>query len=205
MAREKGVIFVRYDEEQKPDVQNNGDGLAVSVEDKILGRTVVIKPDLLVLSAGIVANPDNKRLSQLLKVPLDADGFFLEAHVKLRPVDFATDGIFVCGLSHYPKDLGETVAQARAAAGRAATVLSKDTIETEGKVSYLREDRCSGCGACVEVCAYSAIELDRDKKVAVINEALCKGCGACAATCRASAVDLSGFRNEQILSTLSAM
>jgi len=205
VAREEGVIFVRYEQDRKPDVQSNGDGLIVSVRDEILGRDLEIRPDLLVLSAGIVANADNKALSQLLKVPLDADGFFLEAHVKLRPVDFATDGIFVCGLSHYPKDIGETIAQARAAAGRAATVLSKDTIEAEGKVAGIREDRCSGCGACIEVCAYSAIELDAEKGVAVVNEALCKGCGACAATCRACAVDLGGFRNEQILSALSVL
>ncbi len=205
VAREKGVIFVRYEEEEKPDVQSNGTGLIVSVKDKILGRTLAMKPDLLVLSAGIVANPDNKTISQLLKVPLDADGFFLEAHVKLRPVDFATDGVFVCGLSHYPKDISETIAQARAAAGRAATVLSKDTIEAEGKVSSIREDRCSGCGACVEVCAFNALELDPEKKIAVVNEALCKGCGACAATCRASAIDLRGFRNEQILMALDAI
>ncbi|MFH1556922.1 MAG: 4Fe-4S dicluster domain-containing protein, partial [Pseudomonadota bacterium] len=204
-AREKGVIFVRYEEEEKPDVQSNGNGLAVSVNDKMLGRTVVMKPDLLVLSSGIVANPGNKSLSQFLKVPLDADGFFLEAHVKLRPVDFATDGVFVCGLAHYPKDISETISQARAAAGRAATVLSQDAVEAEGKVSHIREELCSGCGACVEVCAYSAIELDAEKGVAVINEALCKGCGACAATCRANAVDLCGFSNEQILCALSAL
>ena len=204
-AREKGVIFVRYEEEEKPDVQSNGNGLTVSINDKILGRTVVMKPDLLVLSSGIVANPDNKSLSQFLKVPLDADGFFLEAHVKLRPVDFATDGVFVCGLAHYPKDIGETISQARAAAGRAATVLSQDAIEAEGKISHIREELCSGCGACVEVCAYSAIDLDAEKGVAVINEVLCKGCGACAATCRANAVDLCGFSNEQILCALSAL
>ena len=204
-AREKGVIFIRYDADDKPSVAGNGDGLTVSVKDAILGATLAIQPDLLVLSAGIVANHDNKTLSQLLKVPLDADGFFLEAHVKLRPVDFATDGVFVCGLAHYPKDMAETIAQARAAAGRAATVLSKDTIQSEGKVSCIRDERCSGCGACVEVCAYAAIELDPDKHIAVVNEALCKGCGACAATCRASAIDLNGFRNEQILSAICAM
>ncbi len=204
-AREKGIIFVRYDEEEKPDVHQNSNGLAVDVRDKILNKTLAINPDLLVLSAGIVPNPENKLLSQFLKVPLDSDGFFLEAHVKLRPVDFATDGVFVCGLAHYPKDIGETIAQARAAAGRAATVLSKDTIEAEGKVSYIREERCSGCGACVEVCAYNAIELDPEKRIATVNEGLCKGCGACAATCRAAAIDLKGFRNEQILEALEAI
>jgi heterodisulfide reductase subunit A2 len=205
LAREKGVVFVRYDVDRKPEVKKAGNELTVSVKDVVLGKTVKIKPDLVVLSAGIVANPDNKKLSQFLKVPLENDGFFLEAHVKLRPVDFATDGVFVCGLAHYPKDIGETIAQARAAAGRAATVLSKNTLESEGKISSVRAELCSGCGTCVAVCAYSAIEIDPLKNVAVINETLCKGCGACAASCRASAVDLNGFRNEQILSMLSTL
>ncbi len=204
-AREKGINFVRYDSDEKPVIGSEGNGLVVMVRDDILGKTLVLKPDLVVLSTGIVANPENRTLSQHLKVPLDADGFFLEAHVKLRPVDFATDGVFVCGLAHYPKDIGETVAQARAAAGRAATVLSRDSIEAEGKVSAVREDRCSGCGACAEVCAYSAIEIDPVKRTAVVNEALCKGCGACSAACRASAIDLRGFRDEQILEALAAL
>jgi heterodisulfide reductase subunit A len=204
-ARAKGVLFIRYDTEEKPDVQKTENGLIVNVRDRILNKTLTFNPDLVVLSAGIVPNPGNKVLSQLLKVPLDEDGFFLEAHVKLRPVDFANDGIFVCGLAHYPKDISETIAQARAAAGRAATVLSKDKIESEGKISYIREERCSGCGACVEICAYNAIELDSDRKIAKVNEALCKGCGACAATCRAFAIDLRGFRNEQILTALEAI
>jgi len=205
IAREKGVVFIRFDKDKKPDVHSNGNGLAVSVDDKILDATLVLNPDLVVLSTGIVPNPENKTLSQFLKVPLDADGFFLEAHVKLRPVDFATDGVFVCGLAHYPKDIGETIAQARAAAGRAATVLSKDTIAAEGKVSFVQETKCSGCGSCVEVCAYSAIELDPVERVAKVNEALCKGCGACAATCRAAAINLRGFRDEQILEALNAI
>ncbi len=204
-ARDRGVIFIRYDEERKPELSKAGEGLEVTVMDEIIGKRLVISPDLLVLSAGIVPNPQNKELSQYLKVPLDADGFFLEAHVKLRPVDFATDGIFVCGLAHYPKDISETIAQARAASGRAATVLSKDRIEAEGKVSYIREDRCSGCGACVEVCAYNAIELEEEYKIARVNEALCKGCGACSATCRAAAIDIKGFRNEQILEAMETL
>lgn len=204
-ARQLGVVFVRFDADAKPTVELDGGRPKVQVADKILGATLEIRPDLLVLSTGVVANRDNKALSQLLKVPLESDGFFLEAHVKLRPVDFATDGVFVCGLSHYPKDISETIAQARAAAGRAATILRKTQIEGEGKVSRLRTERCSGCGACVAVCAYGAVEIDAALRVAVVNEALCKGCGACAATCRAGAIDLGGFSDEQMLNALGAL
>jgi heterodisulfide reductase subunit A2 len=204
-ARNKGVIFIRYDEDEKPLVARNAQRPEVRVRDRILNRMLAIHPDLVVLSAGVVANPDNPWLSQLLKVPLDADRFFLEAHVKLRPVDFATDGVFVCGMAHYPKDIAETIAQARAAAGRAATVLAKTEIEAEGKVSRVLAERCSGCGACVDVCAYKAIELDVAKGIAVVNEALCKGCGACAASCRMNAIDLKGFADEQILVAMAEL
>ena len=140
----------------------------------------------------------------MLKVPLNSEGFFLEAHVKLRPVDFATEGVFVCGLAHYPKDVSESVAQAKAAAARAMTVLSKDTIEAESKVSQVRTESCAGCGACVAVCAFGAIEIDETKCVAEVNEALCKGCGACAATCRSGSIDLRGFRDEQLSAAIHA-
>lgn len=204
-ARNKGIIFIRYEEDEKPVVARNAQRPEVKVRDRVLNRMIAIHPDLLVLSAGIVANPDNPWLSQLLKVPLDADRFFLEAHVKLRPVDFATDGVFVCGMAHYPKDISETISQARAAAGRAATILAKAEIEAEGKVSRVRAERCSGCGACVDVCAYKAIELDLVKGIAVVNEGLCKGCGACAASCRMNAIDLKGFADEQILAALAEL
>lgn len=204
-AREKGVLFCRYEKEEKPIVTVDDGDLVVEVDEKDLGRRLILRPDLLVLSAGIAPNPENKALSQMLKVPLGPDGFFLEAHVKLRPVDFATDGIFVCGLAHYPKDLSEAIAQAKAAAGRAATVLSKTSLETEGKVASVIETRCSGCGICVEICAYKAIELDPETGRAVVNETLCKGCGVCSASCRAAAIDLKGFKNEQILAMLEAV
>ena len=204
-AREKGVLFCRYEKDEKPIVTADDGDLMVEVDEKVLGRRLILKPDLLVLSAGIAPNPENKALSQMLKVPLGPDGFFLEAHVKLRPVDFATDGVFVCGLAHYPKDLSEAIAQAKAAAGRAATVLSKTGLETEGKVASVIETRCSGCGICVEVCAYKAIELDPETGRAVVNETLCKGCGVCSASCRAAAIDLKGFKNEQILAMLEAV
>ena len=204
-ARDKGIVFIRYEEEEKPVVARNAQRPEVRVRDGILNRMLAIHPDLVVLSAGVVANPDNAWLSQLLKVPLDADRFFLEAHVKLRPVDFATDGVFVCGMAHYPKDIAETISQARAAAGRAGTVLAKTEIEAEGKVSRVLAERCSGCGTCVDVCAYKAIELDLAKGIAVVNEALCKGCGACAASCRMNAIDLKGFADEQILVAMAEL
>lgn len=203
-AREAGVVFVPYDQDRKPVVRNS-QGLEVEFYEKMIDKKIVLRPDFVVLSNGIVASPGNKSLSQALKVPLGADGFFLEAHVKLRPVDFATDGIFVCGLAHYPKDVSETIAQAKAAVSRAITVLSKQEIEAEGKVSYIVENRCNGCGLCVMVCAYKAIDLDPQKKIAVINEALCKGCGTCAASCRSAAINLKGFKDEQILAALEVV
>jgi heterodisulfide reductase subunit A len=203
-AREKGVLFLRYDEATKPRVADQNGRLIVHATDSVLGRVLALDVDALVLSAGIEPNEDNRQLSQFLKVPLDADRFFLEAHVKLRPVDFATEGIFVCGLAHYPKDIAESIAQARAAASRAATLLSKSEIEAEGKVAAVDRLRCSGCGACIDVCAYKAIELDPVLRVAVVNEATCKGCGTCTATCRAGAIDLKGFRNDQILEAVNA-
>jgi heterodisulfide reductase subunit A len=204
-AREKGIIFIRYEEDAKPEVKNEKGRLNVKVKDLILNRDLLIDTDLLVLSSGIVAGKGNKSLSQMLKVPLNDDGFFLEAHVKLRPVDFATDGIFVCGLAHYPKDVSEAITQAKAAAARAATVLTKDTIKAEGKISEIRKEKCSGCGLCVEICPYKAIELNEEEKVAVINAALCKGCGACVSSCRGNAIELKGFNDEQILSALEVV
>lgn len=204
-ARQAGVIFIQYEDTAKPVVRKVDSDLHVEVVEKIIGKTLRFRPDLLVLSSGIVPNEDNKMLSQALKVPLGSDGYFLEAHVKLRPVDFATDGVFVCGIAHYPKDISETIAQAKAAASRAITVLSKEEIESEAKVAYVHENRCSGCGLCVEVCAYKALEIDTERMVVVVNSALCKGCGTCAASCRSSAIDIRGFRDEQVLAALDVL
>jgi heterodisulfide reductase subunit A len=204
-ARDRGVVFIRFEKDENPTVEVKGGELSVRVRDSITGGEIPLSADLVVLSAGVVANGRNKALSQMLKVPLDGDGFFLEAHMKLRPVDFAVDGLFVCGLAHAPKDIAETIAQARAAAGRAATVLSKAAIESEGRISYVRRERCSACGVCAQVCTYHAIDMDGEKRVAVVNESLCKGCGACAASCRSAAIDIKGFRDEQILASLRAL
>ncbi|MEW5813857.1 MAG: 2Fe-2S iron-sulfur cluster-binding protein [Spirochaetota bacterium] len=204
-AREMGITFVRYELNRKPVVKADGDEVSVEVYDHILGVELEIPAGLLVLSSRINPNPDNEQLSRFFKVPLNSEKFFLEAHVKLRPVEFATDGVYVCGLAHYPKDMIEAVSQAMAAAGRALPILSKDFIEGEGKICYVNEARCAGCGACVTVCAYNAVTLDETRGVASINEAVCKGCGACAATCRGSAINLRGFKDEQILNILKVL
>ncbi|MBN1676004.1 MAG: FAD-dependent oxidoreductase [Kiritimatiellae bacterium] len=202
-ARDLGVTFLRYELEQKPQVAVRGRSVRVTAYDAVMGRTIRLPADLVVLSSRIDPNPDNAALAMLFKVALNSDGFFLEAHAKLRPVDFATEGVYLCGLAHYPKDMSETIAQALAAAGRAATVLSKDKIEAEARTSHVNEALCMGCAACVDVCAYKAIEIDLETGLARVNEAVCKGCGACAATCRSGAIDLRGFRDKQILDVLS--
>lgn len=204
-AREEGICFIRYETERKPGVRLADGKVLVTLYDALLDAELEIRSDLLVLSARIDPNPDNERLSQFFKVPLNKDKFFLEAHVKLRPVDFATDGVYVCGLAHYPKDISETISQAQAASSRALTVLSRESLEVAGKIAYVEEARCSGCGACVPVCAYNAISLDEERRLSVVNEATCKGCGACAATCRAAAIRLHGFEDEQILNMLQVM
>ncbi|MHA1707008.1 MAG: FAD-dependent oxidoreductase [Promethearchaeota archaeon] len=199
-ARENGVLFLRYDEKDPPVVSSEENKLKVEVKTPKLGK-VLLDADLLVLSAGIVASEENEELAKMLKVPLNEDNFFLEAHVKLRPVDFATEGVFVAGLAHAPKTIEDSIAQANAAVSRACTILSKDYIEAEGKVAVVNPARCSGCGMCVENCAYNAIELIEDRRfgiVASINQALCKGCGACSGNCRCSAIDIMGFSAMQI-------
>ena len=128
----------------------------------------------------------------------------MEAHQKLRPVDFATDGVFLCGMAHYPKPIDESIAQAKAAASRAITTLAKDSISVGGIVSKVNSRLCSGCGACIEVCPYRAIEMDYENNIVEINSALCKGCGACAAACPSEALTLDGFNNEQLYAQIKS-
>ena len=208
--RDKGAIFLRFDLESKPrvEVQTPGDPdskLTVTVFDPIMEKEVVIAADLLVLSAGIDALEENSTLAKMLKVPLNADGMFLEAHVKLRPVDFATDGVFVCGLAHGPKDMDESMAQAQAAASRALSFLTKASILAEGTIAQVNTELCSGCGYCQEVCAYAAVEVNPETQTAEVNDALCKGCGTCVASCRCGALDLRGFSNKQLFSVFNEL
>jgi len=202
-AREKGVIFIRYDTDQKPKVSKGESGIEVMTKDHILGEDFRIRADHLVLSAAIVPGKDNEELAQLLKVPINEDGFFLEAHVKLRPVDFAVEGVFLAGMAHSPKLISETISQAYAAASRAVSVISQEEYVTEATTALVTDNLCSGCGLCVEACPYSAIELT-EKGVAEVNSALCKGCGLCNATCRSGAIQQRGFDDHQLLQMISA-
>jgi heterodisulfide reductase subunit A len=202
-ASEKGVIFLRYDDESPP-VVKQGDPLEVEVKDGFLNEKVMMKPDLVVLNAAVRPNPDNDELSEVFKVPLSKDGFFLEAHAKLRPVDFATDGIFLCGLAQSAKFTDENISQAMAAAARALTVLTKDEIESEGVVSWVNEDLCVGCRTCESICPFGAIEVYPDTKKSKVSEPLCKGCGTCAAGCPERAITLKHFSRDQIVAQVTA-
>ncbi|MFZ5452600.1 MAG: FAD-dependent oxidoreductase [Thermodesulfobacteriota bacterium] len=197
-ARDKGVIFVRFDPENGPQVEKGNDGrLQVTVPDPILGMPLTLTTDVLCLASAIVVQ-DQEKLAQMFKVPLNNEGFFLEAHMKLRPVDFATEGVFVAGLAHYPKPIDEAIAQAKAAAARAAVVLSQDSIHAGGVVAQIDATKCVGCQACVGVCPFGAINFNEAEDVCEVNQALCKGCGTCAANCPSECITLLGFSHKQI-------
>jgi heterodisulfide reductase subunit A len=201
-ARELNIKFISYEEDRKPEVVASGDKVEVKVFDPILNEQVNLPADIVALSIGVVPNPENAAIGQMLKVPTNQDGFFLEAHVKLRPVDFATDGVFMCGMSHSPKFSDESITQANAAVSRAVMVLCLDFIEAEGKTAYVNKDRCSACGLCEINCPYSAIQVNVVESCAEVNTVLCKGCGVCTASCRMNAVDLNGFNNEEVLAQI---
>ncbi len=195
-AREAGVVFIRYTREQEPVVSETG-GLKVSLTSPDFPESLVIETDLVVLSTGIEADrANNKRVSDMLKVPLNADGFYVEAHMKLRPVDFATEGIFLCGLAHSPKFMDESIAQARATAARAATVLSKTHLDVSPQVSYVDQSKCISCMTCVHACPYGAPFCNNDGK-GQIEAAKCMGCGICASECPARAIQLNHFQTDQ--------
>jgi len=208
-ARKAGVKFMHYEPDYSPEVAEEDGKLVVKAYEPLLEEKFAVDTDMLVLSTAMVPEvEENKLTAQMLKVPLNAEGFFLEAHAKLRPVDFATEGVYLCGLAHAPKNLKESITQGKAAAARAATVISKDMLETEGTIAQVNEMLCAGCGACEKVCAYKAVSVEEIKKrdttvkKAVVNAVLCKGCGTCAATCRCGAVDVNGFTDRQVISEL---
>jgi heterodisulfide reductase subunit A len=198
-AREKGVQFLRYDPEHKPEVDAVGEGLRVKAQDVSIGATLDIRPDMVVLSAGIVPDETAADLGQMLKVSLDRDGFFLEAHLKLRPLDFSSEGIFLGGLAHSPKHVEESIAQARGAASRAADVLSKESLTIGGIISVVDPDECVACLNCVRVCPYDAPRFDPETQAAYIEPATCQGCGICAGICPNKAIQVQHYKDRQIL------
>jgi heterodisulfide reductase subunit A len=209
-ARELGVHFIRYDEDRKPDISATDGGLQVSTVDPMLGIPLRIACDLLVLAPAIVPRGDTEDVGKLFKIPLNQDRFFLEAHMKLRPVDFATDGIFLCGLAHSPKTVQESIAQAQAAAARAATILSKETIEPDATISEIVDANCDGCAYCIDPCPYNALTLieymyrGSIKKAVERDAALCKGCGVCQATCPKKGIFIRNFRLDQLGAMVNA-
>jgi len=200
-AREKGILFIRYDLENKPKVEAVNGRLQVTVTDPIVGLPLVMEPDIVNLATAVIPQ-NNEKLARAFKVPRNSEGFFVEAHAKLRPVDFATDGIFLCGMAHYPKPIDEAITQALAAASKAATVLSQKSIRAGGVVALINPETCIGCQSCLKVCSYEAITYDPPAHICLVNSALCKGCGACAATCPSGSAQLMGFGSRQLYSMI---
>jgi heterodisulfide reductase subunit A len=209
-ASEKDVKFILYEPDDGPQVEavkeEGRHVLRVTVSDPILGQKLAIDADFLTLSAAVIPPAGNREISQLFKVSLGQDDFFKEAHVKLRPVDFATDGVFLCGTAHYPKHIPEAINHAYGAAGRALTLLSHDIVTVSGSVCEVDEKKCIGCGACISACTYGAIEFreTRQGKKAVVNTVICKGDGLCNAKCPTGAICLKHFTDEEILSQIDA-
>ncbi len=198
-AREKGVIFIRFDLDSKPVVAKTAEGgIQVTIKDPILGLPMAIKPDILTLASAVLPNP-TEELGELFKVSRNAEGFFNEAHAKLRPVDFPSDGIFLAGLAHYPKPIDETIAQAKAAAGRAATFLGMDQVKIGGIVAEVTPDKCAVCLTCVRTCPFNVPVIDYTIDAAYIDPAKCQGCGVCVSECPAKAISLKHYTDIQII------
>ncbi len=211
-ARQLGVIFIRYEEDAKPEIDIDSkktifgeNALIIKLKDHVLGTEIKLTPEKIILSPAIIPQEDVDTISQMLKIPLNEDKFFMEAHVKLRPVDFSAEGIFLAGLAHSPKGMEDTISQAKAAAERACAIISSEEYISEANIASVDIDTCAGCGMCVSVCPYGAPELiwSNGKEYAYVNSALCKGCGSCASICPSGAMQQLGYKEEQQLAMLN--
>jgi heterodisulfide reductase subunit A len=209
-AADREVKFIRYQPDDKPQVEVVDEGgkriLRVTATDYVLGKKIAIDADVLALAAAVIPSESTREISRQFKVSLSLDGFLKEAHVKLRPVDTDADGVFLCGLAHYPKHISEAITQAYGAAGRAVDILSSEWVIAPGSICDVDEKKCIACGACVSVCNYGAIELvDTARgKVAKVNPVLCKGDGLCNAKCPTSAIFCKHFTNDEINAQIDA-
>ncbi|MBI4946110.1 MAG: CoB--CoM heterodisulfide reductase iron-sulfur subunit A family protein [Bacteroidetes bacterium] len=209
-ASNRNVKFIRYEPEDKPLVEAVKEGgaeiLRVTVSDPILGKKLVIDTDIISLAAAVISSAGSYEAARLFKVAMNQDGFFQEAHVKLRPVDFAAEGVYLCGTAHYPKHISEAISQACGAAGRAVALLSQDTVTASGSVCEVNERDCVSCGACISVCTYGAIDFRKTGKgkKAFVNSVLCKGDGLCNAVCPTSAISLKHYTDEELLNQIDA-
>ena len=213
-ARQLGVVFINYELHGKPEVSGNDDDtLQVEVWDHILHQPLRIRADMVILATAILPNRDARQLAELFKVSLDSDGFFQEAHAKMRPVDFSRQGMFVAGLAHCPEPVEESISQALAAAARAATLLGRQNVSLSGIKAVVHPDQCDGCALCIDVCPYHAITLievtgrDNTSEPALsiaINTTACTGCGICQGTCPKRGVSVAGFTFEQINDKVTA-
>jgi heterodisulfide reductase subunit A-like polyferredoxin len=202
-ARELGVVFFRFKADDPPEVSTSENGLTVTFTDYILGRKLSVDTDLVALSTGIVAE-DTEELASIMKLNRNPENYFIEAHVKLRPVEMATEGIFVCGTAHSPKLITETIAQAQAAASRALTFLSQPHLTLSAVTARVDPEKCASCLICIRSCPYDVPKIN-DEGVSYIDDALCQGCGACAAECPAKAIELNWYEDEQLLSKVDAL
>jgi heterodisulfide reductase subunit A-like polyferredoxin len=202
-ARKLGILFFRYTPEDMPIVEFTPEGVEVIFTDPIIRRRLQISADHLILSAGMVAG-ETEELTSIMKLARNAEGYFMEAHVKLRPVDMATEGIFICGTAHSPKLLSETIAQSMAAASRATTFLSQDTLTLSAVTAQVQADMCASCLICVRSCPYGVPRINADG-VSEIDVALCHGCGICASECPAKAIELNWYEDDQLLSKIDAL
>ena len=203
-AREQGVIFIRFDKDAPPDVQSASEGMLVTVKDHILQQNIEIRADLVALSAGMRAE-DTEEMSRIMKLNRNPEGFFIEAHVKLRPVDMPSDGVFLCGTAHGPKLITEAISQAQAAASRATTFLAKDAIKLSAITAKVDVDHCVKCLTCVRSCPFGVPEFNINEKVIEINEAICHGCGVCASICPRQTIHLSFYDDDQIMCKIDAL
>jgi heterodisulfide reductase subunit A-like polyferredoxin len=203
-AREKGVTFVRYDVDRKPEVDLGGNRPTVKVFDSVLGSDLLLETDLVVLSAAVRPRSDAAEFASKLKLPLTQDGFFMEAHMKLRPLDFINEGMYLCGMSHAPKTIAESIAQAQGAVSRAATILSRPYLMVGGVVSVVDQERCVACLTCVRSCPFHVPSINGDG-VAEIEAAACRGCGICAAACPRKAIHLQHYADDQVEAKICAL